>query len=120
VSGFKKASGGMRDPAPSSFRVEITVCCTRGHRLLPFSRSTLPDRENEGVVYDRSRLGRGATLTGTGPQWRQIRLRCGQCPGNRGDVRVSREKLEARLAAMWAPYAKRRERFIWDPPEPPD
>jgi hypothetical protein len=113
VSGFKKASGGMHDPAPSAFRVEITVCCPRGHRLLPFSRSTLPDRLNEGVMYDRSRLGRSVTLTGAGPGWQRLRLRCGQCPA---DVQVSRERLEAALAALWAPYARHRERRIWDPP----
>jgi hypothetical protein len=111
--GHKRADGAMHDPAPWSYRVEITVCCPRGHKLLPFSRSTLPDREHEGVVYDLGRLGRGATVTGTGPQWQQIRLRCGQC---RADVRVSRERLEARLAGRWAPYAKHRERVIWDSP----
>jgi hypothetical protein len=114
VNGFRQASGGMHDPAPFSFRVEITVCCPRGHKLLPFYRSTLPDREHEGVMYDRDRLGRGVTLTGTGPEWDQIRLRCGQCPA---DVRVSRERLETRLAAMWAPNAKHRERVTWDPPD---
>ena len=114
MSGFRQAGGGQHDPAPGSYRVDITVCCPRHHKLVTFSRSTLPGRENNGVTYDRGRLGRGATLAGAGPEWRQIRLRCGQCPA---DVRVSRERLEARLAAMWAPYAKRRERVVWDSPD---
>jgi hypothetical protein len=116
--GFKRAGGGPHDPAPVSFRVEITVLCPRGHSLVPFYRSTLPEREHEGVTYDLGRLLRnGATMTGAGPQWRVIRLRCGKCPA---DVQVSRAKLEERLAAMWAPHAKHRERVVWDSPDPPD
>jgi hypothetical protein len=115
--GFKRAGGGPHDPAPSSYRVESAVCCVRGHKLLPFYRSTLPELEHEGVMYDRSRLARRATLTGAGPGWRLIHLRCGHCTAH---VEVNRERIEARLAAMWAPYATRRERVIWDPPAPPD
>jgi hypothetical protein len=111
VSGFKQAAGGMHDPAPSSFRIEITVCCPRDHKLLPFYRSTLPHLEHEGVTYDLSRLARGATLTSIGGDWRVIRLRCGHCPA---DVRVDRSRLEAMLAARWKPYAKHRERVAWD------
>jgi hypothetical protein len=113
VTGYTHAGKGQRDPSPFSFRVEITVCCPRGHALLPFYRLTLPELEHEGVTYDQGRLGRGATLTGEGEDWHLIRLRCGQCPA---DVRVNRAKLEARLAALWAPNAKHRERVIWDPP----
>ena len=81
--------------------------------MLPFHRSTLPEREHEGVMYDRDRLGRSVTLTGTGQDWCQMHLQCRRCPYS---VQVSRERIESRLAAMWAPYAKRQERVVWDAP----
>jgi hypothetical protein len=61
VSGYVQAAGGRRDPASFSYRVEITVCCMRDHALLPFYRLTLPEREHEGVTYDKGRLGRVLT-----------------------------------------------------------
>jgi hypothetical protein len=122
VSGFKQAAGGMHDPAPSSFRVEITVCCPRGHKLLPFYRSTLPHLEDEGVSYDRGRLGRFAELSGAdygGQDWRRIILRC-HAPGPAGTCRyrveILRERMEEDLGKLWAPWAKHRERVIWDSP----
>jgi hypothetical protein len=117
MTGFKRAGEGMHDPAPSSFRVEITVCCPRGHKLLPFYRSTLPEHEHEGVMYDRGRLARGATMTGAdheGQEWRKIHLKCGHCGR---PVEVNRVKLETRLAEMWALNARKRERVVWDSPE---
>jgi hypothetical protein len=118
VSSFKRADGGRRDPFDYSFRVEITVCCARGHALLAFHRLTLPGREHEGVSYDEASLGKGATVTGEPPDdWRKIYLTCGHCGGR--TTEVSRSRLEDMLAAMWAPYAtgpQVRKRVIWDSP----
>jgi hypothetical protein len=113
VSGYKQAAGGAHDPPPWTFRVEVTICCPRGHKLVTFHRSTLPDREHEGVMYDPGTIGRDATLTGEGEDWDQICLKCGRCPAR---PEISRTRLEARLAAMWAPYAQASERVIWDAP----
>ena len=115
MSGYRRPDGGKPDPAPFSYRVEIVIVCREDHVIVPFYRLTLPGYEHEGVMYDRDRIARGATLDGAGPDWDLIGLRCG-C-GYR--VRVSRKALEARLAAMWAPGARRTERVTWDSPDPP-
>jgi hypothetical protein len=40
----------MRQPLPTmAYRVEIVVCCPRGHKLLPFHRITVPDLD-DGVA----------------------------------------------------------------------
>ena len=52
----------MRQPLPTmAYRVEIVVCCPRGHKLLPFHRITVPDLEMASlvsVVSFTARLGR--------------------------------------------------------------
>jgi hypothetical protein len=113
VNGYKRADGGMHDPPPDSFRVEIIICDPRGHTLMPFSRSTLPEREHEGVTYERGRVDRSATLTGDGPDWRRMYVGCTRCPYR---VPIPRARLEAALDAMWAPYAVASVRVVWDAP----
>jgi len=108
---YKRADGGPHDPAPWSYRVEAVVCCPRHGDMLAFHRLTLPGFEHEGVSYDRGSVGKSATLTPDGPGWRRVYVGCTHC---RYRVPISRRRLEAELAAMWAPYATRREAKVWD------
>jgi len=113
VSCYKRADRGPRDPVPWTFRVELTVPCPRGHALMAFHRLTLPGYEHEGVMFDGGRVGKSVIMTADGDDWAKIRLHCMRCPAS---VEVRRDRLEAELAAMWAPLATRRERKVWDAP----
>ena len=111
----------MRQRLPTmAYRVEIVVCCPRGHKLLPFHRITVPELD-DGVAYEANKRGRFSRLSGTdyrGREWHRIHLRCdtplptGQrCQAH---VEINRDRVERKLANMWAPMTRRVERVVWD------
>lgn len=110
---YKRADGGPVDPVLWAYRVEIILCCPRHGDMLAFHRLTLPGYEHEPVMYDRGMLGKSATLAVVGQDWAWMEVGCTHC---RYHVQVNRQRLEAAIAALWAPLATRRDSRVWDSP----
>jgi len=125
--GTARPSGrsGRGRRADADYRIEVTIECPRGHKLIRFSRSTLPEYLDQHEVFpdmDR-KWGKfvsvgGLDARGRGAMEARVRLLCetplptgGRCGS---DVQIRVERLEEYVESLWAPYRILRLRWRWD------
>lgn len=112
---------GQHGISQKAYKVERTIQCNRGHKLMTFYRSTLPTKKEEGVI--QGKLRKHAKVVGqdfAGQEWSRIVLVCSvRLPDHRvcgARLQVSRARLEQELEGMWEPYARAERVAPWDAP----